>query len=312
VKTSSWLLAHWGVLVALILFVLLAPVSLFALPLAALLLTTRSNPTRVVVLAVVAGGFGTAWLLHQGELPDQVVRASAVIAVSVFVSATHLTRSWVVHRIMLAVTASATGVAILLYQSGRSWQELHWWVEHRMGYLARLMLRTTWRDTGSGNVEAGAVQELLESSVSFVADFHPAIVTLQLMAGLALATVVYHRLAIRPIGLAPNKFRNFRFTEHLGWAAILALVVVLVPRLAAAKLGAMNVLLVIGTLFGLRGLAVVVSGFQHIGAGCLTAAFSVVVSLLILPAALISMTLIGIVDTRFDLRKRMQKPLTGG
>jgi len=154
--------------------------------------------------------------------------------------------------------------------------------------------------------------EFTDTFVRFMADYNPALSVLQIMAGLALASVIYYHLATRPRGVPPGRFREFTFTEHLGWAAVAMLVVVLVPKLAVAKLGAMNVLLVLGSLYALRGAAVATVGLQALGGGCLNTVLLLAVALFLLPLALIGAILLGIVDTRFDLRRRWTTPQAGG
>jgi len=297
------------VLAAFLGFLLLAPAGLFALPLAALLMTSQPHRTRVALITIVAGGYSLAWLFQTGDLPDQVLRAGAVISVAVFLPVTFYARTSVTHRAVLAATAATVSVMFLLQPLGRSWQEVHWWIEHRMGFIARLMLRSTWgrEDT----LDAGRIADVLDTSVRFVADYHIALITLQVIAGLALATALYHRLAMKPRGVPPARFRDFGFTEHLGWPAIAALIVVLVPKLSAAKLGASNVLLVLGTLYALRGLAVATVGLQQLGSGLITG-LSVVTAFFMLPVAIIGAILLGIADTSFDLRRRWQTPPAGG
>lgn len=309
---SNWLKHQWRVLAALLAFAFFAPMGLFTLPLAALLVMSRPHRTSVALVTMAAGGFSLAWVFQVGELPDQVVRAGAVIAVAVFMPVTFFTRSSVGHRVFLAGTSAVLSVMFLLTIRGRSWQELQWWVEHRMGHMARVLARSTFGRDSAGGVDAGQIADMLGTSVRFAADYHPALVTLQMMAGLALATVVYHRLAIKPRGDPPGRFRDFRFTEHLGWATIAALVVVLVPKFSAAKLGALNVLLVLSTLYALRGAAVAAAGLQQLGGGCVIVVLSVAAAFLMLPIAVVGAILLGIVDTSFDLRRRWQSPPAGG
>jgi hypothetical protein len=297
-------------LLLLVLLVLFAPVGLAAL--AALLVL--SPPLRIgsAILAVVAGGVSLGWITQPGVLPDQVLRAGIVIAVAVFVPATFYTRSHLSHRVLLASATAAVGVVLLLGTFGRSWQELQWWVEQRVGYAMRVFTSVVLGREGDGAVDSAQLAEFTNSFVRFMADFSPALAALQIMAGLALASAIYYRLATKPRGIPPGQFRDFKFTEHLGWAAIAMLVVVLVPKLAAAKLGAMNVLLVFGSLFALRGAAVATVGFHALGGGCLNAFLSVAVAFLLLPLALIGAILLGIVDMRFDLRRRWATPPAGG
>ena len=264
------------------------------------------------MIAVIAGGFSLAWVIHPGELPDQVVRAGIVIAVALFLPLTAYTSLRVSHRVCIAASGAVLGVAALLGVMGRSWHELHWWVEYRVGYTARMMMRTTWSGDGAGRVDVGQIADILGSSVRFVADYHPALVTLQIMAGLTLATAVYQRLASEPRGLPLGRFGELSFTEHLGWAAIATLIAVLVPQFSAVRLGAMNVLLVLGTLFALRGVSVATVGINALGGGFLTYALSLAAAFLLLPVALVGAILLGIVDTSFDLRRRWHTPPVGG
>ncbi len=311
-KPPAWLSRHWRILAAVLVFSFFAPVALFLLPLAALLLASPPHPARVKGFAVFAALFGVFWLTQPGELPDQMVRAATAIVVCVFVPVTFFTRAEVTHRVIAAAAAAALGVATLCAALGRSWGEMTWWVERRIGHVGWLMMQNTWGSGGTGRFDQTEVADLIGASVAFLADYHPALITLQLMAGLALATSVYQRMAPRPRGLPQGRFRDFRFTEHLGWAAIAALVVVLVPRFAPAKLGAMNILLVLAALFGMRGAAVTTLGIQHIGGGCLTVVFGLAIVFLLLPIALIAMIVLGIVDTRFELRRRWSTPPSGG
>jgi hypothetical protein len=195
---------------------------------------------------------------------------------------------------------------------GRSLQELQWWVEREVSYAMRVFLGAiSSRDT-TGATNGAELTEFTNTFVQFMTDYNPALAVLQIMAGLALASAIYYRLAAKPRGVPPGRFRDFRFTEHLGWAAIAMLVVALVPKLAAAKLGAMNALLVLGSIFALRGAAVATVAFYAIGGGCLNAVLGLMLAFVLLPLTLIGAILLGIVDTRFDLRKRWETPRAGG
>ena len=282
------------------------------LALAVLLILSPPLRTHAAVIAVVAGGLGLAWLLQPAELPHQVWRAGTVLALAAFVPATFYTQASVMHRLLLAGTAAALCVSVLFVATGRSWQELHWWVEHGWGKTAQLFMGGVWYVEGGTGAAGAQLRELFDSTIRLAADYYPGRVTLQIMTSLALATAAYRHLATAPRGVLPGRFRDLRYTEHIGWAAIVLLIVVLVPKLAAAKLGAMNVLLVIGALYALRGLAVFTVGFQALGGGCLNAVLFSVVAFILLPLALIGAILLGIADTSFDLKRRWSTPPAGG
>lgn len=295
-------------------FALVAPLALAALPLALLLLCSSPRTRRETVTAGIAAGFSAWWLLGLGELPDQMVRAAAVITTAFFVVATFRTRLSVIHRGLVAVTGSATGVAALLMALGSSWGELHWWVARRAGHTTRMLMGQIWYTAPGGlsDPTPETLQQLeawLGTVVQFLSDFFPAVTLLQLLAGLALATAVYERVTHRPAGVPPRRLRDFRFNEHLGWAFVIPLVVVLIPKLAAFKAAAANVLVVSAALYALRGAAVAVVGLQLIGAGgtFLTALLAVIL-LLVLPAALGGAIVLGVLDAGLDLRRRWAAP----
>jgi hypothetical protein len=304
------MMKHSHILVAFLAMLWFAPVGFVAL--AALLVFSPPIGGVSAIIAVVAGGVSLSWLGQAGVLPEQVLRAGTVIAVAVFVPVTFYTRASLGHRVILASAAAATSVTLLLGAFGRSLHELRWWVEYRVGYAMRVFTGAVLGGNGSDTIDKAQLTEFTSTFVRFMADYDPARAALEVMAGLALASVIYYRLAKQPRGIPPGRFRDFRFTEHLGWAAIAMLVVVLVPKLAAAKLGAMNVLLVLGSLFALRGTAVATVAFYAFGGGWLNAMLTFALTFFLLPVALIGAIVLGIVDTRFDLRKRWDAPRPGG
>jgi uncharacterized protein YybS (DUF2232 family) len=129
-----------------------------------------------------------------------------------------------------------------------------------------------------------------------------------MFVGLVLATALYRRFA-PAANVKMGRFRDLRFSEHLGWVAVVALAIVLATRAATVKLLAANVLVVSGLLYALRGAAVTWYGLTLSGGpGFLTTgliAFSVV---FMLPVVLIGTILVGVVDAGLDLRRRWATP----
>jgi hypothetical protein len=287
-----------------------APVGLCLVPLGALLAASRPRTRSEILVAAVICGLALLWLLEPGEPPDQLARAVAVIGGATFVLATVYSRSSVTHRALLAVTVSAVASVLLFPLLGWSWDVIRWWVEHRTGFAVRLALGQL--GAGAGGPGAASVPEIerwFESGVRVLADQYAAILAIQLLAGVALAAAIYYRAQRRPWGTPPGRFRDFRFSEHLGWVGAVALVVVLIPRLAAAKGAALNLLVVTGLLYGLRGLAVTAFGIALLGgAGCGTAALFVLLTLFVLPAVVAGAIVLGVVDAGMDLRKRWATP----
>jgi hypothetical protein len=280
-------------------------------PLAALLLLSRPASRGELVAALVATGFGLWWLAGRGTLADQVVRGATLIAGVAFALATRYTRGTVTHRVILSVLAAALSLAVWFLVEGWSWGAVSWWVERRASFGTRLLLGRVWNPEGPGvpALPPEGSRNLglwLEEGIRVLADNYGAIAALQLMAGLVLALLLYRRIARAPLGLPPGRFRDFAFTEHLGWIAVVSLTVVLVPKLAAAKVAAMNLLIVTGVLYALRGAAVTVFGLGLLGgmatwAGTLLALAVVFLLPLVASGAIV----LGVIDASFDLRSKL-------
>lgn len=290
-------------------FAAFAPLGLCLVPLATLLLASHPRRRPEVIAAAVVTGMSLVWLAHVGEPPDQLARAVAVIGGGAFLLATLYSRSTVTHRALLAVATAGVAMLLLFPVLGWSWHQVRWWVEHRTGFAVRLALgqvaarRPT---TGGGWPE---LERWFQTGVGFLADQYAAVLAIQLLAGLGLAAAVYYRVCGSPAGVRPGPFRDFRFSEHLGWVGVVALLVVLIPRLAAAKVAAVNLLLVAGLLYAVRGAAVTAFGIALLGgAGWGTAALFGLLAMFILPAVVAGAIVLGVIDAGMDLRRRWARP----
>ncbi len=308
----------WRLFAATLLFLTFAPIGMVAAPTAALLV--RSGPRRPseMVALAVTGAISLGWLLNVGTLPDQVLRACVVVATAVFVLAAAVMPA-VPHRALLAIGSALVLVGAMFPIFGISWDELHWWVEHGAGQSARALLAVLWATTPTtpdgvptSQSLAARAEEWLAGSVQFMADYYPAIIAIQLCMGMALATAAYYRMTDHPVGDAFGRIRDFRFSEHLGWIAILPLLLALVPAPATAKLIAVNVLLVMATFYALRGVGVVIYAVsRYEGGRGFATAMALLAAILLLPIAVAGVILLGVVDARLDFRARWpSKPHT--
>ncbi|GBD31097.1 hypothetical protein HRbin33_00045 [bacterium HR33] len=282
-----------------------------AVPLAALLSLSRPASRGQLAALVAAAGFGLWWLSAQGTVADQVVRAGTLIAAVTFALATRYTRGTATHRVLLSVLVAACSLAVWFMIGGWSWGAVSWWVERRASFGARLVLGRVLNPEAPGGAAPpfGEPRELalwLEEGIRVLADNYAAIATLQLMAALVLALLLYRRIARSPWGLPPGRFRDFRFTEHLGWLGVVSLAVVLVPKLAAAKAAAVNLLIVTGVLYALRGAAVTVFGLGLLGGiGPWAMAVLGLAVVFLLPLVAAGAIVLGVIDASFDLRSRL-------
>jgi hypothetical protein len=302
----------WGRLVLGALgFMTLAPLWAAAVPLAALQLASIRRRTSELAPAGLATGVGLWWLLQPGELPDQFLRAVVLLASVAFLILTVRTGWSFIHRALAGALMGFAVASLLLPVFGSSWPELIWWVEFRQGIAFRSMigiLATLLDTVGSSDVSAIDIRDLerrFADTARLMGRFSPAIVTLQVLAALALAAAVYRRIAVQPIGQVPGRFRDFRFSEHLGWAVVVALMIVVIPRIAALKLVAANALLVAGVLYALRGAAVVAFGLQLLGTGGIVFwLFATLAIVFMLPIVVGGAILLGVLDAGLNLRRR--------
>lgn len=247
------------------------------------------------------------WLLGAGELPDQVMRAAALITAAVFGAVSTRPAVRFAHRALAALGAAAAGIAAAFLVFGWSWDRLHWWVSFRAGAALRLLLAasaTSGTGTAPGSLDRPDFEAMLGGLVRTSADLYPAALALELLLGLAIAVALAPRLAGGPVGRPLGRFAEFRFSEHLGWLLVLALAAVLVPGLGPVRPAALNVLVVMAVLYGLRGCAVVLSALRAIRAGPILYAAAVLAVFFMLPGTV----LLGVLDAGLNLRRRRPPP----
>jgi len=279
---------------------LATPVALVALPTAALLLLLGRG-TRARAMGVLVGLPALAWLLTPGDLPDQVMRAAAVLASMAFAIVSTRTEVRFTHRALLALAAAAVGVGLGFLAFQWSWDRLHWWVAYRTGAALRLVMAATLTSGGAaGGLDRPDFETVLGDLVKTSADLFPAGLALELLVGLAIAVVVAPRLAGRPVGRPLGRFAAFEFSEHLGWMLVLSLAALLLPGLGPARPVAVNVLVVMVVLYGLRGIAVALAGLRAIRAGPILYAAAALAVFFVLPGTV----LLGVLDARLNLRRR--------
>lgn len=313
--TASSERPSWGGLGRLALFglafALVAPLGLITLPLAGIALVGRPRTQTEWLVAALAGGLSLVWLLEVGDPPDQVVRAAAVLGTAAFLVAGRAFSTGQLHRSLVSVGAATVAVAGWTALLGPSWREVRWWVQYRLGFALQTAASFLWtRGTTPGGTEpeieelARQLEHMNATVVPILADLFPAALALAMLLGFILAMAVARRVSPRP-HLPATPFREFRFTEHLGWAAVVSLAIVLLPPLGAAKLVALNVLVVTSTLYALRGAAVLWYGLTLGGTpGVLAGALAALSIVFLLPVVVSAAIVTGILDAGFDLRRR--------
>ncbi len=279
----------WRLTLGTLAFIVLAFYTrgLLALTLAALLWAT--GPTRwwerslIAVLVLL----GLAFVIPPNLVPlDAAIGAYTVFAAAAFAGGSLVAPGGVLRQ---AVRASLWGVAgtgaIGLVLRGRVfWSELHWSTVREMTALISLGVESR---PQLATFSAGIVQ--------FLSDAFPALLLLSTLAALLLAWQWHVRISSRPLGAPLGAFREFRFGDHWVWGLVLALVIWAVPRLTALTWVAVNVGIVLGAMYVLRGTAVVVAVADALGVPTrILTVVAVVAGLLVLPLAVFVPDLSGV------------------
>ena len=133
----------------------------------------------------------------------------------------------------------------------------------------------------------------------------PSVLVLQSLVAMALAWALFHRFSRLRLGNELGRLRDFRFNDHWIWSVIVGLVLALLPALSALRPLGVNLLVVFGTLYAMRG-AGVVAWFLRPGRSLLGLIVGVVLLLLLRDGAAIALGLVGLGDTWADWRRRIR------
>lgn len=280
------------------------PVFVFG-PLAGLLLVSR--PGTIREWAWMLGGvvWSVLWLQQVGGLGAQVARASAVLLSGTFLALTLWRPSNRPGRALTATVAAGAALLVWMRGLGIGWPQLMTGVDHDLAAY-QVALGEQWRTAGASPELIARATDAMHS----VGQLFPGLLAIAGIAGLRLAWAWYHRLAARPLGAPPAPFRAFAFNDQLVWGLVAALGLALVPVPEPWRLLGANLLLVLGTLYAMRGLAVFLAQSGRVAGpmgGVLT-----VIAIFLLPFVVGGLTLLGLADTWLDFRRRLSAPTTGG
>ena len=294
--------------------------SLTAIPFIGLALVLGARRRGAMVAAglavvVAIGGItrGSMWHLERGW---------AVLLAGWFVSLTLMSpTSGFFSRALGAVAGAFAMVTVFLVAQPGSWAHVDWVISQglmdgasdSMTALTALMRRLAADPEAA--LPAGLVNTLYQAAEQQGRAF-PALLGLSSVAALGVAWWGYVRLSRgEETGLRP--LRDFRFNDHLVWlfvAGVLVLVLGtfegagrLVPvlgTLEGAERAGTNIVIFMGGLYALRGLAVV--AFLSGGTSLTGLILVLLVFLLLPPVLLIGALVVGLGDTWLDLRSRVE------
>jgi len=257
-----------------------------------------ASPGWVALGIAAAGG---VWLLNDsgGTALDGLASAFAVCAATAFVVGAALRPTAFFRQALRAVSwglAGAVGLELVL-QGGVPWGQLAWDARREASWVARQSLAATPDGYAA-----------FEPVVRVISTAFPAVLVLGALAGLALAWEWHERLARTPLGAPLAAFREFRIADGWVWGLVGSGLVGVLPVLAAAKVAALNVAIVLGVLYLLRGAAIVVAlasviGVSNaaLGIGAAVAGVLAFPLLVVLPG----LWALGVSDTWLEFRRRL-------
>ena len=194
----------WGPVLALALYLILAPPVLLFGPLAGLLLLSRPSTAREWLWLVGTGAWSAIWLNQGGGLATQFARAGTVLLVGTFLALTVWRPSG---RFSRALTATAIAGAVLLvwmWHLDLGWGEIQRAVEHNLWTYNREVLRRL-SEAAPGQAGGDALLDEMSAMVHTIGSLYPALLALASLGGLRLAWSWHHRIARHPMGPPDRK-----------------------------------------------------------------------------------------------------------
>lgn len=273
--------------------------ALVALALAALLLA--AGPTRWWERALIAllTSVGLLFVVSLAQDPlDAAVGAYSLIVAVTFAGGALLTSGGPMRLASRAMLMGITGTGMLglLLRGPGFWNEVHW-----------SAVRQATTIVGAVIERQPEIAAVFAPFVQFLGDGFPGLTILSSLAGLALAWQWHVRIAATPLGPPLGAFREFRFGDHWVWGLVSAFLIWAVPKLAALKWAAMNLGLVLGVLYLLRGSAVVVALAATVGVPTwILVVAAVAAGVLIVPLFVLvpGLWTLGVFDTWLAFRQR--------
>lgn len=291
-------------------FLLAGPKGFVLGPLALLLFLSRPRSLREWMWILISVVLAVALLRLPASLSDRTIRAAAAFFTGAFVMTSLAGVRSLFNRALASVTFTTSAVAGWFATMGLGWSDLResivstQWALYRALFADLPSTMPTRGELDSGAL-AGRVADITRGILTTV-DYWPAIHALFAMAGGWLAWMWYHRIASEPIGLAPKRFREFSFSDHLVWLVILSGAALLAGVGGTGRLVAGNLLMFLLALYAGRGLAVIRTAL--LPAPRALAVLLSITSIVLLPLAMVTATLIGLADTWLDIRRRMAPP----
>ena len=292
--------SRWRLALSSLAFVFWAPPTFLGLPLAALLLLAGPRTTAQRATALLLAVPSVVWL---ATIPQNLLGAAAcaygVLVTGAFVVLVLLAPArFLTQALRASVIALGAGAVLARTVLGAdAGNILQWEARRQGGEVLQILVQL--------RPEAYAV---VEPAVQFLGATIPAFLVLQAMAGLGLAWQWHHALTPRPLGAPLAPFGEFRFADAWVWAVVAAIGVWITPVVAGLKGAALNLLVVLGALYLLRGAAIVVAFAGVLGVAPGTLVFALAASaVLAVPLLFVipGLATLGMTDTWLEFRRRL-------
>lgn len=271
-----------------------------------MLLAIALKPRTVRVLCLAGLIFGVELVLA-GQGSDgmwQIERGWAVLVAGGFVMATSMRSRWTfIHRGLIAI-GGAVGVSVVVFAAtGAQWGEVEALVGVHMQEAVGVWLET-WGEQFSDPTAAVSLEERLGQLAEMQVFLIPATLALTSLSALGAVWWVWCRLTGQ-VARALMPLSEFRFREELVWVMILGIALALPAFGGRVSWAGLNIMVVMGVLYALRGAGVIVASFSR--SSWAMKALLGVVALLFPPGAAFTLILVGLGDNWIDFRARILK-----
>jgi predicted membrane protein DUF2232 len=293
---------RWRLILGTIGYVLWAPLALVGLPFVALIGVAGARTRSGWVAAYVVGLVSIAVLVSSRGLLGSFVAAFTVFVTAAFLGGVLLGTApvTVLRQAFRATFVGGVATALL---ARAMWGET-WW--HSL----------QWEAVRESRVAVGYIVALLpeaapalDRAIAFTSGTLPGVLVLQAVAGIALAWQWHSRVSERPLGEPLTAFQQFRFSGQWVWGLGVMVAIWMVPRLSEFKAVAVNLAVVLGTMYLLRGAAIATAFATAAGitaaaliAGTVLAAVLFVPLLFLIPG----LWTLGVTDTWLQFRRRLE------
>ena len=245
-----------------------------------------------VALLVVSGG--------DGSRLGAATSAYIVLASGAFVSLVLLRPDTILRQALRSIALAGIASALLIqaiWGSG-GWGALTWEATRDTSLAMRMVVEV-----------APDAFPIYEPLVRFISMTWPAMLALQTLAGLALAWELHRRIAASSAQGAPlMRFKDFDIGDGWVWGIVAWLGVLILPVSSFLHMAGTNLGLVAGTLYVLRGAAIVATFADAFGISALTLVLvAAAAAALALPLLFVlpGLCTLGITDTWYQYRRRL-------